>query len=299
MQRVILHIGLPKAASTTIQKWAHTRRDALHAQGVHYPLPRAHSHDARHQNLVSGLLSGQQDWLRNTLAETTVPTLFLSAEGLSWHLQDYPEQHLAQFRQLLAPFETVLFINERASQRWVQSFYRQLVINPPNKLYNYATAQTLEEFKATKRVQFMLDRDSLVARAKASYGVAQVVKSDLEEDWAGKLCDVLGVKDMAEDLRRFPQKNIGFDSDFTEFARQVNAMELAPAYRAWAFKLFQDCSQSNIDVITYSQDLPSTEAELNQLANIVTDLAPQSLKQSTIQSSLLKQVSQLKKQDHK
>jgi hypothetical protein len=288
-KRIILHIGLPKSASTTIQDWALSRRSLLADSGIAYPRPEGGSNNPRHQMLVKGLMNGDMDWLRKTIHNNLCPTLFLSAEGLSWHLQDYSEIHLEQFRKILAPFETVLFFNDREPQPWARSFYRQLIINPIIQKFNYGTSLHYEDFIATERVQFMLDRSLLLSRAQRAYGTSSTVKTTLETDWAGDLCALLGVPQMASDLRDHPRRNQGFGSDLTEFARQINGMKRDDIERQAAFNLFQTHAQSTIDVIGH----PAKPHRLNEssikddLKSIIEQLHPNSPQQVKTRHQLL------------
>lgn len=285
-QSIVLHVGLPKAASTTIQDWALSNRETLREAGIDYPLPAV---AARHQNLVRGLIDGKQDWLRETLHNSPCPTLFLSAEGLSWHLQDSPESHLKEIRSILAPFDTVMVFNDRDPQKWARSFYRQLIVNPVNKKFNYGTSQHYEDFIATERVQFMLDRDALVARAQQAYGVDRTVRTALEQDWAQDLCTLLNIPEMASDLRSHPRQNEGFDVDVTEFCRQVNAMALATPHRIAVFGLFQGYARSTIDVIRNTLNNQRSKNAFSQadLKPVIEQLSPNSPKQSEIRKTLL------------
>jgi len=80
-ERIILHIGLPKSASTTIQDWSLAHRTHLQTFGIAYPKSKHGAANPRHQELVQGLLNGNQTWLRQTIAENTCPTLFLCSDN--------------------------------------------------------------------------------------------------------------------------------------------------------------------------------------------------------------------------
>ena len=53
--RLVLHVGLPKAASSALQVWADANRAALAAQGVDYPDPRSPHLMCKHPWLVAEL----------------------------------------------------------------------------------------------------------------------------------------------------------------------------------------------------------------------------------------------------
>jgi hypothetical protein len=243
--KVVLHIGLPKAASTTIQMWAKVQNGALLERGVNYPIVD----ETRHQGLVRGLMNGDHVWLKKTLDANTSPTLFLSAEGLSWHLQDYPEAHLSGFRDVLARYQLeVLFIG-RPFKQWIRSFHRQLMLNPTNQELDYGTALSINEFTKLPRVEFMQNHVRLLEKAQCAYGSKRMTSTTTEHDWTSDVCNCLSLDDMTETLKNFPRENEGFNADLTEFARQINGMKVSEKLRYAAFKLLQDHAQSTIDVI--------------------------------------------------
>lgn len=287
-QHILLHIGMPKAASTSIQAWALNQQETLLDAGIYFPAPTP---EGRHQQLIQALMSGDFSWLEDILCEDgSHHTVFLSAEGLTWHLQDFPAANLERFRELLSPYKTGIFLNDREAAAWQQSFYRQLVVNPVNPKFLYGTSKEYEEFCNHPRVQFMIDRAGLLDRAMQAYGAESYTHSFLEEDWSQDLCGLLRVPEMAATLTSFPVKNVGFDSTLTEFCRQVNAMQLPAPLRSATLSLFQSHAQSTIDVLN-----PEAAADVSQhqLASILHALTTATAPEEKLRNALVEMTANL------
>ena len=87
--RIIVHIGLAKCGSTTLQDYFATHRDALARQGIDYPFLK----EMRALNLNTNL---HNDWvagrpgLEDAIRNSTAHTLVLSSEYLSQWLRRFP-----------------------------------------------------------------------------------------------------------------------------------------------------------------------------------------------------------------
>lgn len=225
---LVLHIGLPKCASTTIQFWADANRDALREHGVRYPKPSPGTEDPKHHDLVRFLMTGGQKALTHELfACDPGETLFLSAEGLTNHLFDAMRDPwaLAKLRGYFRPFKLTLVMLRRDPEAWVASYYQQQLRNPPGERFLHGTALPLEAFIAKERVQYLMEAEQVAQDAKAAYGADEIHVFDLKDDWAGALTDVLGVPQyMAESLRHAPRKNEGLNPATAGLLKQANGM---------------------------------------------------------------------------
>lgn len=237
MTRLLLHIGLPKTASTTIQDWAAANRTALARAGVLYPPSFLTAGLTKHQELAVTLMSGHQqavsdlfDHISDTLDRTPdAHTVVLSTEGLAGHLPEGESQpeHLEILREFFAPFsETVLFMMQRDPQAWVRSYHQQKICNPPGPRFDHGTSMTLEAFTRSPRTRALMDYPALLARAMQAYGASRFVTSNLEENWPKAFCDTIGVPAMSDSLARYPHSNTGLSRPATELMRQLNAWGL-------------------------------------------------------------------------
>lgn len=237
MTRLVLHIGLPKTATTTIQDWAADTRGTLAKAGVVYPRSFLQGSPTKHQELAVTLMSGVQqpvqdlfDDIAGTLAASPAAhTVLLSTEGLVGHLPEGEAQpaHLAALREYFARFsEVVLFVMRRDPRAWVRSYHQQKVCNPPGPRFDHGTAMTLEAFRDSPRTRALMDHDALLARTRTAYGAQTAHTAWLEQDWQQDLCDLLDAPALAASLAAYPRSNTGLTPAGTEIMRQINAYGL-------------------------------------------------------------------------
>ncbi|MCA8882749.1 MAG: hypothetical protein KDA50_03230 [Rhodobacteraceae bacterium] len=278
-RRMVLHIGLPKAASTTIQSWADQNRDVLAERGIVYPPVDPRLQHPKHQELVLAILKPPRDVLDRVLYPHGGDTLFLSAEGLSVHLADADAAALAHLRDRLSAYDITLFINRRAPDSWLRSFHQQLTVNPPMPDFPYGTTMTIDEVRALPSVQLMMNPAELAERAMAAYGARDVVFGDLETDWAETLTALLGVPDLAPDLYRSARKNKGLSSDATELLRQMNGVSMSRPSRNLMLALLRQCDS---DMKPQTAANPVSAARQEELSNALKSLRPATRRQSDL-----------------
>ena len=136
---VILHIGLPKAGSTSLQSFLHDRRDELQAQDVYYPLTGQVEWEHAHHKLVFALaenahqaVSGRErkalfDDLTAEIDQCGCSTvvlsseLFLTRQGIVGASEE--------FRQLLEGRQLRVVCVLRSQETFLESLYRQFVFD--------------------------------------------------------------------------------------------------------------------------------------------------------------------------
>lgn len=140
--RLIIHIGMHKTGSSSIQRFLSRNRIALRAFGVLYPPSRGADgrRQSKHNALFTAIsheadtgrphpqLGPSADIVRalgDRIAASGAGAAVLSAEGLSGERPD--------FAQALAPladrFEARIVVFLRRPDLWVESFYRQMVMS--------------------------------------------------------------------------------------------------------------------------------------------------------------------------
>lgn len=226
--RIILHVGLPKSASTTLQTWADSNRDILKIAGVFYPPPSLHSPVPKHQDLVSAFLKARFDLADPLVAPISENILFLSAEGLTNHFYDLERDAWAsmRMRSLFRNCQLTLLMITRDKQSWLRSYHQQQVKNPPNITYLHGTCLHFADFVEEPRVKRLANWETLLADMKTFYRAENVVIADLGSDWAKTVTDCLGVPHLAQSLRDFPRQNEGLSNAAIELLRQTNAFDL-------------------------------------------------------------------------
>lgn len=85
-KRLVLHGGLPKTATSSLQSWFNSQATLLRQHGIYWGVPSAVEHSPKHQWLVEELISGSFARLKEALSHSEVDTLLLSTEGLTNHM---------------------------------------------------------------------------------------------------------------------------------------------------------------------------------------------------------------------
>jgi hypothetical protein len=134
-RRLIVHIGNPKAGSSSIQKFLYENRQDFEIDGIFYPAPpgtkeESHSALAKHY-LNAALAPGQEalpiELLEKMIAETSAPTIVLSSEYFI-HAHNHPQmmRALAQLVRSCDLDPTVIAL-VRPQIFWLNSAYTQNV----------------------------------------------------------------------------------------------------------------------------------------------------------------------------
>lgn len=172
--KVFLHVGLPKAASTSLQLWLRTHRADLLAEGVYVPESghRADRHAPEGRSLSHDVLARMMHWpwalrfwIDRYLREAEAlgaARVVLSTENLTHpaNIADLPRFAAALQRHLVARgagLEIVLVT--RDPEGWIASFYSEAVMDGRG-----FEIRSLERFRA-----------ALQARALSPTALAEVV----------------------------------------------------------------------------------------------------------------------------
>lgn len=285
--RIIFHVGLPKTGSSALQIWADANRRALRAQGINYPTIIGEEIVPKHQFLVPALMSNQLACIDRLIEENKYETLFLSTEGLSNHLYDFPEKSLEAFRALTASIDLKIFMVIRDPEAWTRSFYKQSVINPPIAAYGYATPLRYEAFQQLPRVLRLTNTARLTREIQAAYGASEVVVARYEADWLNDLEELLRLK-IDETFTPIKQSNKSVSDDLIELIRQVNAMKIPSESRKGFLSLLQNVLKTEHNILKlYAQEMSGASIAVSVLTDILLSLKPE----NKVQSDLIEMLS--------
>ena len=219
--RLILHVGLPKAASSALQFWCDGARDRLAAAGVSYPDPRSPHLMKKHAWLVPEAVEGHATTLAAEIAARPAPVVIASNEGFSAR---YP-QFRTGFRDALARAaagrEIVLFVMTREAGSWARSLWAQAVLNAPMHGL-LPEAQPFETFALSHSIRWYADIDTRAAQMQALTGAARVVQADAGDDWLAVLTDLAGVPQLGSEAP--PRIHSAAPVHAVELVRRVNAL---------------------------------------------------------------------------
>ena len=223
--RIVLHVGLPKCASTTLQVWAHENRDMLRAHGVCYPQPSPGTGVPKHQELVRAFLQSRFQAAEARVAPVPEPVLFLSTEGFSNHFYDLERNPWAavRMRALFRGSRLSLLMITREKDAWARSYHQQQIVNPPNPRYLHGSSLQFDDFLQQDRVRRLYNWEKLAVDLQEFYGAETIVQTSVEGDWQRVVTEHLGIPHMLDSLKNFPRQNLGLTRHATELLRQANA----------------------------------------------------------------------------
>ncbi len=127
---LILHIGLPKTGTTTIQHFLRINYDILLQGGVLYP-QSGRTYEAHHQ-LAAAFQDFKYDWvphielgsildqLQNEISQTDAKKVIISSEILTW--LERPDALLEKLKPFFDFIRVVIFL--RRQDDWLESAYR-------------------------------------------------------------------------------------------------------------------------------------------------------------------------------
>ncbi len=128
MPKLFLHVGLPKTATTSIQRFLLHNREKLIAHGVLYP--RAGLQNFAHHPLSTAFRKGGADWikpvepdvlarsLRGEIEATGCDTVIMSTEALSYVPQ------ITEVKDYFQDFDTDIVFYLRRQDKWLESAYK-------------------------------------------------------------------------------------------------------------------------------------------------------------------------------
>ncbi len=176
-QRLVLHIGVHRTGTTSIQDWLHGNRGTLAAQGVHYAFD-----GPNHNDLVRDLEISDSNGSRivnRIIAEaatTDAGTVVLSAEDLSWAM------HVYRLAPLKSVFDVQVVCYLRRQDAWLESWYNQNVKWPWNARASHLSPG---EFLQRRGEHHWIDYEATLRRWCDTFGPDAIVARSYEEIRAG------------------------------------------------------------------------------------------------------------------
>lgn len=177
-KRLIIHIGMHKTGSSSIQHFFSRNRAFLRLAGIHYPAsvgadgrrqPKhnaiftAISHEADHgaPHPVLGPASARIAATADDLAASRARIGVLSAEGLSGERPVFA-QALAPLRER---FDCRIVVLVRRPDIWVESFYKQMVLSREVR-----ETRSFHDFLAAPETRAHLDYPRIISWWEAAFG---------------------------------------------------------------------------------------------------------------------------------
>jgi hypothetical protein len=226
--RVVIHAGIHRTGTTSLQRCLAQNREALVARGFCYPGTEVH-----HQSLAWALKRGQAGAADVEALLGEVPegaTAILSGEDFSIH------EDLGWLAPVAVRHEVRAVLYLRRQDHWLNSWYNQHVKWPfsavKSRMDPAAFLATIEDFH-------WLDFERLTGRWRAALGAGRVAAGVVEkgqvEDVTADFLDRLGI---ARDGLAFERSraNDSLPAPMLEIARHLDIYELKHGQRAKLLK---------------------------------------------------------------
>jgi len=272
--RLFLHAGLPKAASSSLQRWCASNRGLLQSQGIVYPETEPGLLAPKHEFLVAELLSGQSRSLAALIDAHPGVDLMLSTEGLTYRFDEFRQESLAAFREALRPRDVQLIVVTRDFASWSRSLYAQAILNRPGPERSFAGGLSFDEFRKTKHVLQLGDCTKRLAEYQAAFGASHRHVFDVAGDWFGQFCRVVGLCKTSQGLVRPVRENQSASPEIIEIARQVNAMSLADETRSNFLAFLREFTGSSHNALLTYRMLRNKDAALGALTEVLARVRP-------------------------
>ena len=190
MSTVYIHIGYPKTATTSIQKFLIDNRHYLYDLGYHYPLTGivrrsgTYQSPARygHSNLsweLAGLSccdshAGSWAELVRELNALRPENVILSNEGFAMHNNQNKLEQIALIKDYLSCHEVKIVVYLRRQDRWIESFYSQFV--KASRL----NSSTIKEF-VSQQSELLNYYDAMIKWAEV-FGENNIIVRDFDKE---------------------------------------------------------------------------------------------------------------------
>ena len=229
----ILHIGLPKTGSSSLQNVLVNNRNILRRHGVIYPKTGIPHLAKKHEGLfwvmqgIDPVLVGMEnDWVKRFHAETADADVCILSDECFWRLPD-PEI----FTTLVSRDRTrvVMYVREPVSH--VVSMYRQKVksSNMTKSLWDFVQSYKPSFFNAAKRWEAVFGSESVMIRPND----INCGRWDIVSDFA----NLIGVKELADTLPIHIHKmNLGIAGNLLFVKRVLNLFITLEEGRNRAFR---------------------------------------------------------------
>ena len=181
-QRLLIHIGVHRTGSTSIQQWLHRNRNALLEQGFLYPFAGVNHNDlARLVTTDSAAFQRRLHELVDRATRSEAHTVILSAEDFSW----LPRP--GDLARLGKVFDVRVLCYVRRQDEWLESWYNQHVKWPWNRA---TSALTPEAFFAGRQGYHWIDYARTLERWRAVFGGSAITVRPFDEvQSAGSVID--------------------------------------------------------------------------------------------------------------
>lgn len=136
---LVIHAGIPKTGTTSLQTYLNKKQRKLRGKGILYPhnLEKLQNSSApKHQwfekNLVTINVESFLENIKNIITQVTedTHTIILSSEGIYNYWWDFPDESKELLSKLSKLFNIEVWVWFREPLAFIESFYKQCIRNP-------------------------------------------------------------------------------------------------------------------------------------------------------------------------
>lgn len=230
MKKLLLHIGLPKTGTTTLQQYLSENREALHKQGLLYP-----GQVFNHYKMVEEFNTSDREYLSNSsfthnifrqIKNTACTGILLSSEDFSHK----PAFYLNKIRELVSVWELdieiQLIVMIRYQPHWLVSAYGQMVKGIKSREH-----RTFDEFVELKTETPFLDYFRFLTKCASIEGVKKIIAAPFppndKQDLTSYFSGLTGINAASASLKRvINHANRSLDATETAFLRWLNLLDV-------------------------------------------------------------------------
>ena len=266
--KFILHVGYPKAASTSLQDALLDSYVSLKTKGVLYPKILIPNGSSKHEELFRFVrLNKIEKALSILQAELDsvddVHTVVLSTESIINQLYNF---HSSSWIKLFNAIKRLgsleIVVIHREAKDFLSSYYKQVVVNQPSSLVDfYGTSLTQTDFVKLKVVKKLANLDAVVETLK-DVSNAPVKVFDYHQNVVSDVVSWLTSEFYTVEAPKL--SNVSLQPEEVELIRQINATTPSIDYRnAWLHVLSHCCPLGSRTALTLAGR--ANEADLQQL----------------------------------
>jgi 2-polyprenyl-3-methyl-5-hydroxy-6-metoxy-1,4-benzoquinol methylase len=221
-KRIYLHIGTPKSGTSSLQKYLYDNREELYEQRILYP---EYTSNYKHQSLVSAMLNN--DWMsfmhffekiQENLSNTD--TIIISSEGFYNYTSEFSEVGKLFWMAIREIVDLKVVVYLRKQAEFLESFYRQCIINPKTKDNLYGSELDINNFAKLDRVIGNLDYESTLNTWCDIVGEHNLILRPYQENISLDFLEVLKINNIG--LKDIQRQNQSLPPIAIELIRRCN-----------------------------------------------------------------------------
>ncbi|MFO7908289.1 MAG: heparinase II/III family protein [Pirellulaceae bacterium] len=222
-RELIIHAGLPKTGSTSLQDVLSANRETLLSRGILYP-EDTQPESTKHTGFAKALLAGNTAELERWLS-FDCPKCIISDESISNAFYHTPPESFKTIRTICKNSQIQLSIMavDRDKEEWLNSYYKQCVLNQPSAVFDYySTSLPIDSFSQNPYVKKLMNRDQFFQDMEEQLG-GSLIKLTYQNTILPELLKALGIDIALAESPIDTLSNQSLPSDLVDLVCCMNA----------------------------------------------------------------------------